>query len=157
MEIPSVEKKQNLASSSRTLIKFGIDEELGCHLQPGYMQPSMEIDKISRFWVTDCRRSLSFHESSADDKYDHVDLLLRAFFMSEKHRANLFLSKKFVLFLRDMIWVYSVAAAVNEQRLTTDDKNVSCRVLEPWVELLALIYFAERRTVVVRKDFIIFK
>lgn len=91
LEIPPVEKKQNVLSSSKPVVQSGFNDQFGRILPPGYTDPLMEISEISRAWVINCRYPSCFSERSADDKFNQVAPFFPAFFVPEKHRANLFL------------------------------------------------------------------
>lgn len=55
-----------------------------------------------------------------NEKYKHVIPFLHVFLTRDLSRANIYLSKQFVLFLQVAIWIYSVVDAVNENVIVTD-------------------------------------
>lgn len=142
MEIPPVEKKHNLTSKPKLVTEFGFVDQLGCNLPPGYTEPSTEIDENSCAWAMNCRDTSCVRDRNAGDKYDQVGPFLRAFFIHEKHRADLFLSNKSMLFLPQMLCVYCPAAAVSVPWLTTEEKDVWSRAMELRDGPLALSYFS---------------
>lgn len=119
-----MEKKQNFTSNAKPVAQSCFNDQLGHNLPPECTEPSTGIGEVSRAWVIKYCRPSCFCDSSADDREDQVRPFLRAFFVPEKRQPNLFLSKQSVLFRRDMMSVHDTAAVVDEQRLTTDEKNV---------------------------------
>lgn len=63
-----------------------------------------------------------------------------------KRRSNVILSKKSVIILRKMAWVYDTAAAANENDLVTDLADVWDEALQLNDGLLALSFLGQRGT-----------
>lgn len=140
---------------SRSIVQSSFNDPLSSELPPGYTEPSPAISKVSRSSVLKYRQAVYSHELGTDDKYEHVALFLHTFCIRILHRANVFLSKCFYLFLRDIMLFYGTADTVHEQNLGTEVVTILVEGLQRNNELLALSVFAQRRTAIVRYSYII--
>lgn len=82
-----------------------------------------------------------------------VTLFLWPFLIRASHRANVFLAKEPVLFLRGMVAVYGTAVEMNEKNLVTDLAPVQDKSLQLKVGPLALPCSAPGRTDLLKHDY----
>lgn len=80
----------------------------------------MASDELTYQWVLNSHRPACFREPETDDKYKLLTPFLCASLIRSSYRENILWSKQTVLFLEDMVWVYSTAAAVTENDLLRD-------------------------------------
>lgn len=111
----------------------------------------MAIDTVSRLLILSCHEPGCFYQLGADDNYKHVTQLLLAFLIQNLHRAKFFLSKTSVIFLKDMLWFYSTATAVNENKPATEVVGIRHTALWLKDRPLALSIFAQCRTESLKK------
>lgn len=96
----------------------GYDERLSGKVSPGYTKLAMAIDEVSHSSVHNCSQPPCFRELGTNVKYEHVISFMYAFLIGNSHCTNPFL-KRLVVFLREMMWIYGIAAAVNQKNLAT--------------------------------------
>lgn len=147
------ETSHSPAAESQSIIHFGFDDRCSGRLPPGYTQQLMAIGDIRQSWLLNCPRPAWVRNAKTDEKYDHITFFPPALSLQESHRTNILLSMKPVLFLRYMIWAHNTADAENEHRLVTDPKLSQDKALCAKDGLLALSFFAERRTAMPRQSY----
>lgn len=109
----------------------GFDDRLSVQRQLVYINLSTAIDDVSSKCVLNCRQPLCFRKLEADDKYEYVSQFLRVSFIQNSYRANLSLPKLSVLFIKDVAWVYVLAAAENDNELVNETGEVRDKTLYP--------------------------
>lgn len=103
----------------RASVHFFFDYQLSRKLLPGYTKLSMTIDDVSGPWVLNFLQPACVWKLRANEKHEHVILLLRAFCIRNSRCTIVFSSTHLVLHLRDMFCLYSTAASLYEDDLVT--------------------------------------
>lgn len=83
---------------SEQIVYSGFDNSLSDKLLPGYTDPSMAVDKVSRPRVLNCPQPGCLRDMGPVDKYEDVASCLYAFLIRNLHHSNVFLSKLSGLF-----------------------------------------------------------
>lgn len=124
-------------------------------LSPGYTAPSMATDEVNRSWVRRCSHSALFRDQGTDDKKERLTPFPHQFFIRNAHYANVFLSKSFWLFLRDMMSFYTTAAAVNKCNLAIEVVAILEKSLQLKSGRPALSFFAQGRIDLLKRGYTI--
>lgn len=145
------EKPQILEDKSNQVIQSGFIDDYNDELLPSYTAFSMFFDNISHLWAVDIWRTACICEKETDEKYNDITPVLLAFQILDLHRANIFLSKEFVVFVWDIVWLYATVSLVGKQNFVNDLKLIDNE--EPWLKegTLVLSIFAECYTCVLRQ------
>lgn len=130
LKIQLVEKAQTPTAGRRPAVQFFFENRLRYMLPDGYTKQLIEIDKISRSWIDDCRHPPCFCDRTTDKEHDHIASFLHAFLALHNHRVDVILSKEYTLFFCDMMCMYGTAAAANEYGTLTTDKDVCNKIQE---------------------------
>lgn len=129
-EKPFKDPVQSLEAKSRLIVHFGFDERLSDKLSHDCTESCMPIDDVAISWVPSCRQPARCRELETNEKYEHVASFWRMFRISSSYRTNVFLSKRSVLFVRDLMCLYGTTAAVNHNGLVTDLEGVLNKTLQ---------------------------
>lgn len=111
---------QRPEAERRLSLHSGFDDQLSFRIPLSHIESSIANEHVRRSWVASCRRPARLCRLRADKKYEQVAMFLRAFPIQNSNRANIFLSKQSVLFLREMVWLYGTAAVETENDLLTE-------------------------------------
>lgn len=120
---------------------------LSDQVQSGYRELSISIVHVSRSLVFNRCESAYFQKLETDENYEHIAVFLYAAFIWKPHCVSVFLSKQCVLFPLYMKWVYGTAAAVHQNDIVLEDRDVWEKVLQHKDGPLALSFYAQLRTV----------
>lgn len=77
---------------------YVFDECLSGNVPPGYSDPSMRTDEVSRSWIFGHFQSACFRKLKADYKYEHITQVLPTLRIVDLQHTKVFLLKPSVLF-----------------------------------------------------------
>lgn len=63
------------------MVQPGLKNQLGQQFWDSYMEPSPEIDEVSRFSASDCCRPQYFDDHTPNSKYKRVSFIVPTFFV----------------------------------------------------------------------------
>lgn len=101
----------------------------------------MANDNVSHSYILNCLEPAYSYDHKRDERYEHLDSLMRAMVIRVLHCTLFFSSKKSVIFLRNTMWLCRTTAAENENGLVSHLTNVWDKVLQPRYVPVALSCF----------------
>lgn len=139
----------------RPTVHYWFNYHVSGSVVPGYNEPSKIIDDVRGSLILNGRQQACFRKQETDEKYKHLAASLCTFLFWNLHYRNLFLSRWSVLFLQETVRVCGTAAAVTENDLMTNLKDVWDKAMQLNDEPLALSYFAQNRTYLLKERYTI--
>lgn len=138
---------------SKLILVSCFNERLSSKLLPGDNERSTAVDDLCRPLVVNWSQSAYFRDFGMDKKYEPVTSFLYAFVIRYSNLTNFFLSKRTLLFPWEVIWVYGIASAVNENGLVMDLSHAHDKVLQLKDGPPALPLFTKHRSNILQKRY----